>query len=105
MHNPLLGQRRLFPRWRDRVNPKRSKRAQVSRGVMAGLLLHRVQPIYPDSAKECKIQGVVVVSAISTSVLMRRIRTQSGQPSLIHLLPSAQGVNCDADAGKGRGEV
>jgi TonB family protein len=40
------------------------KRAQASSGVMTGLLLHRVQPIYPDSAKQSKIQGVVVVGAI-----------------------------------------
>ena len=31
---------------------------------MTGLFLHRVQPIYPDSAKQSKIQGVVVVRAI-----------------------------------------
>jgi protein TonB len=31
---------------------------------MLGLLIHRVQPIYPDSAKQDKIQGVVVVSAV-----------------------------------------
>jgi TonB family protein len=40
------------------------KRVQASSGVMTGLLLHRVQPIYPDSAKQSKIQGVVVVDAI-----------------------------------------
>jgi len=28
------------------------------------LLIHRVQPIYPDSAKQSKIEGVVVVDAI-----------------------------------------
>jgi hypothetical protein len=39
-------------------------RVQVPPGVMAGLLLHRVQPIYPDSAKQSNIQGVVVVGAI-----------------------------------------
>jgi len=31
---------------------------------MLGLLIHRVQPIYPDSAKQSKIEGVVVVDAI-----------------------------------------
>lgn len=40
------------------------KRVQVSAGVMTGLLLHRVQPIYPDSAKQSKIEGVVVLGAI-----------------------------------------
>jgi TonB family protein len=40
------------------------KRVQVPPGIMLGLLIHRVQPIYPDSAKQDKIQGVVVVSAV-----------------------------------------
>jgi protein TonB len=40
------------------------KRVQVPPGVMLGLLIHRVQPIYPDSAKQSKIEGVVVVDAI-----------------------------------------
>jgi len=31
---------------------------------MTGLLFHRVQPIYPDSAKQNGIEGVVVVDAI-----------------------------------------
>jgi TonB family protein len=44
--------------------PDPLKRVQVSPGVMVGLLFHRVQPIYPDSAKQNKIEGVVVVSAI-----------------------------------------
>jgi hypothetical protein len=40
------------------------KSVQVSPGIMAGLLIHRVQPIYPDSAKQSKVQGVVVVDSI-----------------------------------------
>jgi TonB family protein len=40
------------------------KRAKVSAGVMTGLLRHRVQPVYPDSAKEGKIEGVVVVGVV-----------------------------------------
>jgi len=40
------------------------KRVQVSPGIMVGLLNHRVQPIYPDSAKQSKIQGVVVVVTV-----------------------------------------
>ncbi|HEY6767394.1 MAG TPA: energy transducer TonB [Candidatus Sulfotelmatobacter sp.] len=44
--------------------PDPLKRVRVSQGIMLGLLTHRVQPIYPDSAKQSKIQGVVVVEAI-----------------------------------------
>jgi len=40
------------------------KRVQVSPGIMVGLLNHRVQPSYPDSAKQSKIEGVVVVDAV-----------------------------------------
>jgi hypothetical protein len=40
------------------------KIARVSPGVMMGLLRHRVQPIYPDSAKQSKIEGIVVVDAV-----------------------------------------
>jgi TonB family protein len=40
------------------------KRVQAPPGIMLGLLIHRVQPIYPDSAKQSKIEGVVVVDAI-----------------------------------------
>jgi hypothetical protein len=35
---------------------------------MAGLLLHRVPPIYPDSAKQSKIQGVVVVGVVGAII-------------------------------------
>ena len=44
--------------------PDPLKRVQVLPGIMAGLLLHRVQPIYPYSAKQAQTQGVVVVDAI-----------------------------------------
>jgi TonB family protein len=44
--------------------PDPLNRVQVSPGVMVGLLFHRVRPIYPDSAKQNKIEGVVVLSAI-----------------------------------------
>jgi TonB family protein len=40
------------------------KRVKVSPGIMLGLLIRRVQPAYPDSAKQGKIEGVVVVDAI-----------------------------------------
>jgi len=41
-----------------------SKRSHVPQGVMLGLLVHRVQPVYPESAKQNGIQGAVVLTAI-----------------------------------------
>jgi TonB family protein len=38
---------------------KLDEKVKVSQGVMAGLLLHRVQPIYPESAKQNRIEGAV----------------------------------------------
>jgi TonB family protein len=38
-------------------------KVQVSAGVTSGLLIHRVQPMYPDSASQSRIEGVVVVDA------------------------------------------
>jgi TonB family protein len=36
---------------------------QASSGVMAGLILHRVQAVYPDTAKQSRIQGMVELDA------------------------------------------
>jgi TonB family protein len=44
--------------------PDPLKRVQAPPGVMVGLLFHRVQPIYPDSAKQNRVEGVVVVGAL-----------------------------------------
>ncbi len=41
-----------------------SVRVQVSAGVMQGLLFHRVQPVYPESAKQIRIQGTVVIKIV-----------------------------------------
>jgi protein TonB len=60
------------------------KRAQVSPGVMTGLLRHRVQPIYPDSAKESKIEVVVVVAAVIDECgHVVEVNPLSGPPELI----------------------
>lgn len=41
-----------------------SNPVQVSAGVAQGLLLHRVQPVYPDDARQNHIQGTVLLRAI-----------------------------------------
>jgi len=40
------------------------KRVKVPGGVMAGLVLRKVQPLYPESAKQKGIQGPVLLSAV-----------------------------------------
>jgi len=44
--------------------PARPPRARVSSGVMAGLLMTKVQPKYPEDAKQAGIQGQVVLKAL-----------------------------------------
>jgi periplasmic protein TonB len=40
------------------------QRVRVSQGVTQGLVIHRVQPIYPQMAKIARVQGAVVLAAI-----------------------------------------
>jgi len=42
----------------------RPMRVRVSQGVMQGMVISKVQPIYPSDAKAARIQGSVVISAI-----------------------------------------
>jgi protein TonB len=41
-----------------------TNRVHVAAGVVQGLLFHRVQPVYSESAKQAHIQGVVVLRAV-----------------------------------------
>ncbi len=46
-------------------NPaEKVKRVRVSQGVSQGLLLHKVQPIYPDDARRNRVQGTVLLQAV-----------------------------------------
>jgi len=40
------------------------QRVRVSQGVTQGLVIHRVQPTYPQMAKIARVQGSVVLAAI-----------------------------------------
>src|SRR5260370_3976307 len=40
------------------------QRVRVSQGVTKGLLIYRLEPTYPPLAKQARIQGVVVMTAI-----------------------------------------
>ena len=48
------------------VGPPGSKDrpARVSSGVMAGLILHKVDPVYPEDAKATGVSGAVVMAAM-----------------------------------------
>ncbi|HVU47532.1 MAG TPA: energy transducer TonB [Terracidiphilus sp.] len=55
----------------------------VSQGVMAGLLLNKVVPVYPPIAKATGTQGTVVLQAtISKNGTIENLRVLSGSPML-----------------------
>ncbi len=55
----------------------------VSAGVTEGMILHRVQPIYPPAARLARVQGQVVIQAlISREGEIRGLRVVSGHPML-----------------------
>jgi periplasmic protein TonB len=59
------------------------QRVRVSPGVIKGLLIHRVEPIYPPLAQQARIQGVVVLSAIiDKDGNVQRLQVVSGHPLL-----------------------
>jgi len=59
------------------------QRVRVSQGVSQGLLIHRVQPMYPQLARQARIQGTVVLQAeISKDGSIENLRLISGHPML-----------------------
>lgn len=63
------------------------KRIRVSQGVTQGLLVHRVEPLYPKIALAARITGVVQLKAvIGKDGNIRELQALSGPPLLI---PSA----------------
>jgi periplasmic protein TonB len=59
------------------------QRVRVSQGVSQGLLIHRVQPMYPPLARQARIQGTVVLQAeISKDGTIENLRLMSGHPML-----------------------
>lgn len=58
-------------------------RVIVSRGVIQGMLLHRVQPMYPPLARQARIQGQVTLQAeISRDGSIQNLHLISGHPML-----------------------
>jgi protein TonB len=65
-------------------SPAAIQRRHVSSGVMQGLLVHRGEPIYPESAKQNHIQGEVMLDAvISTSGDIIDLKPISGPRELV----------------------
>jgi len=60
------------------------KRITVSQGVQTGLLIRKVQPVYPPLAKQARISGSVVLSAlIGKDGTIQNLKAVSGHPMLI----------------------
>jgi periplasmic protein TonB len=60
------------------------QRIRISQGVTKGLLIHRVEPVYPALAKAARVQGEVVLTAIiSTSGQIENLQLVSGHPMLV----------------------
>lgn len=59
------------------------KRVQVSQGVSQGLLVHKVVPTYPSVAKQARIQGQVLLSAvIGKDGKIQNLQVVKGHPML-----------------------
>jgi protein TonB len=64
--------------------PATPQRIRISQGVTRGLLIHRVEPVYPTLAKAARVQGEVVLSAvISTTGQIENLQLISGHPMLV----------------------
>jgi TonB family protein len=67
----------------SRSNSDLPQRVRVSQGVSTGLLITRVQPQYPDDAREAHIQGAVVLKAlIDANGNVEDLTLVSGHPLL-----------------------
>jgi protein TonB len=63
------------------VAPQQTVR--VSQGVSQGLLIRRVQPVYPQQAMQMRLQGTVVLQAvISKQGVIKDVKAISGEPLL-----------------------
>ena len=70
------------------VVPKAPKpepvRVRVSQGVSIGRLLNKVEPVYPQLARNARVQGQVVLTAIiSKDGTIQDLRVLSGHPLLV----------------------
>jgi protein TonB len=58
--------------------------------VTAGLLVHRVQPVYPSLARQARISGEVVLQAIiGKDGTIQNLHVLSGHPMLVQIAMDA----------------
>ena len=63
--------------------PKTATPMRVSQGISAGLIIKKVQPQYPEDAKQARVQGQVVLQVeISKEGTVRNLQLISGDPML-----------------------
>ncbi|HEY7353804.1 MAG TPA: TonB family protein [Terriglobales bacterium] len=59
------------------------QRVRVSQGVTQGMVLHRVQPVYPPLARTARVQGSVILAAeIGKDGTIQNLHVISGHPLL-----------------------
>jgi periplasmic protein TonB len=59
------------------------QRVRVSQGVTQGMVLHKVQPVYPPLARTARVQGTVVLAAvIGKDGTIQNLHVISGHPLL-----------------------
>jgi len=64
--------------------PATPQRVRISQGVTKGLLIHRVEPPYPPIARQARIQGEVVLTAIiNPNGEITNLQLVSGHPMLV----------------------
>lgn len=67
-----------------KFTPVVPQRVRISQGVTKGLLIQRVEPSYPTLAKQARVQGEVVLSAvINTNGQIENLQLVSGHPMLV----------------------
>lgn len=60
------------------------QRIRISQGVTKGLLIHRVEPPYPPLARQARVQGDVVLTAIiDIEGNIKNLQLVSGHPMLV----------------------
>lgn len=64
--------------------PATPQRVRISQGVTKGLLIHRVEPVYPPLARAARVQGDVVLKAIiDKNGDIQDLQLISGHPMLV----------------------
>ena len=64
--------------------PATPQRIRISGGVTKGLLIHRVEPVYPPLARAARVQGDVVLNAIiDGNGQIQNLQLVSGHPMLV----------------------